>query len=134
MSALAAAAAEAGRLVAAAAPRGDAAVEHGVTQPIVANATRSAAAAGESRAAGPTGAGILLKLCNNLMTYAAFAAIDRPIGAICHGVLALARVQWTRGPALALGSTGLSAQLADPLSLQKTGEGLDRGEGRAEIV
>lgn len=26
--------------------------------------------------AGPTGAGILLKLCNNLMTYAAFAAID----------------------------------------------------------
>src|SRR3546814_19102549 len=26
--------------------------------------------------AGPTGCGIALKLCNNLMTYAAFAAID----------------------------------------------------------
>src|SRR3546814_19735071 len=29
--------------------------------------------------AGPTGCGIALKLCNNLMTYAAFAAIDEGV-------------------------------------------------------
>ena len=46
-------------------------------------------AAGTLVHAGPLGAGIALKLCNNLMTYAAFAAIDEAAALAARGGLEL---------------------------------------------